>query len=92
MVGLRYVVSLVEEAEGIESSLPCTPHGGLEDPPATDDLTSLMHSLMGPPSSVPDNNAFAAHPTSPVTKNTPPTLLYGRTIGIAAGKSRLWAG
>lgn len=92
MQTLRRVVALVEEVESIEASLARTTHGVLEDPPTTEDLTTLMQGLMGPPSSVLANApSLIIAPTSPMILDTPPTLLYGRTIGFAAGKGRLWA-
>ncbi|KAH8989240.1 hypothetical protein EDB92DRAFT_879642 [Lactarius akahatsu] len=92
MQTLRRVVALVEEVESIEASLARNPHGRLEDPPTTDDLTALMQGLMGPPSSMPASApSLIFAPTSPMVIDKPPTLLYGRTIGFAAGKGRLWA-
>jgi len=94
MQTLRRVVALVEEVESIEASLARSPHGVLEDlPTTTEDLTSLMQGLMGPPSPVPASapSFTIAAPTSPMVSDSPPALLYGRTIGIAAGKGRLWA-
>jgi len=89
---LRSVVAIVEEIESIETSLARHPHGGLEDSPTTEDLATLMQGLMGPPSSVPASTpSLITAPTSPMVLDTQPTLLYGRTIGIAAGKVRLWA-
>jgi hypothetical protein len=89
MHALRSVVAIVEEIESIETSLSRGPHGVLEDPPTTEDLATLMQGLMGPPSSVLAN--ATSPPTSPIALDTQPALLYGRTIGIAAGKGRLWA-
>lgn len=89
---LRSVVAIVEEIESIEASLARSPHGGLEDSPTTEDLATLMQGLMGPPSSVQANApSLITAPTSPMVLDTQPTLFYGRTIGIAAGKGRLWA-
>ncbi|KAF8266432.1 hypothetical protein EI94DRAFT_1803132 [Lactarius quietus] len=89
---LRSVVAVVEEIESIEASLARSPHGVLEDPPTTDDLATLMQGLMGPPSSVPASApSVITAPTSPMPLDTQPALLYGRTIGIAAGKGKLWA-
>ena len=92
MQTLRSVVAIVEEIESIEASLARHPHGGLEDQPTTEDLAALMQGLMGPTTSVPAcAPSLIASPTSPMVSDTQPTLLYGRTIGIAAGKGRLWA-
>ena len=92
MNALRSVVAIVEEIETIEASLARGPHGVLEDPPTTGDLATLMQGLMGPPLSVPASSpSLIAVPTSPMALDTQPALLYGRTIGIAAGKGRLWA-
>ena len=85
-------MAIVEEIESIEASLARSPHGGLEDPPTTEDLATLMQGLMGPPHSVPASDpTHITAPTSPMVLDTQPALLYGRTIGIAAGKGRLWA-
>lgn len=92
MHALRNVVAIVEEIETIEASLARGLHGVLEDPPTTGDLSILMQGLMGPPSSMPANSpSLITVPTSPMALDTQPALLYGRTIGIAAGKGRLWA-
>lgn len=92
MQTLRRVVALVEEVESIEASLARSPHGALEDIPTTEDLTTLMQGLMSPPSPV-STSALSPTiaPTGPMVLDSPPALLYGRTIGIAAGKGRLWA-
>ena len=89
---LRRVVALVEEVESIEASLARSPHGVLEDLSTTEDLTTLMQSLMCPPSPVPATApSLPIAPTSPMVSNSPLALLYGRTIGFAAGKGRPWA-
>jgi hypothetical protein len=89
---LRSVVAIVEEIESIEASLTRGPHSVLEDPPTTEDLATLMQGLMGPPSSVPASApSLITAPTNPIVSDKQPALLYGRTIGIAAGKGRLWA-
>jgi len=92
MQTLRSVVALVEEVESIEASLARSPHGVLEDLPTTEDLTTLMQGLMGPPSSVPASApTLTIAPASTMVLESPPALLYGRTIGFAAGKGKLWA-
>ena len=92
MHALRNVVAIVEEIETIEASLARGPHGVLEDPPTTGDLSILMQGLMGPPSSMlASSPSLITVPTSPMALDAQPALLYGRTIGIAAGKGRLWA-
>jgi hypothetical protein len=92
MQTLRRVVALVEEVESIEASLARSSHGVLEDLPTTEDLATLMQGLMGPPSPVPASApSLTIASTSPEVSASPPALLYGRTIGFAAGKGRLWA-
>src|SRR6202012_4478344 len=73
MHALRNVVAIVEEIETIEASLARGPHGVLEDPPTTGDLSILMQGLMGPPSSMPANSpSLITVPTSPMALDTQP--------------------
>ncbi len=99
MLTLRHIVAQVEEELRFDATLTRSgPCGVLEEPRATDDLVTLMQSLMGMDSDQDWSPACTPSPSrGPVSISNGPkvldvphtprhALLYDRTIGFAAGK------
>lgn len=105
MLTLRRIVAQVEEELCFDATLTRSdPRGAVEEPRTTDDLVTLMQSLMVTDSDQDRSltRTTPSPPCGPISISSGTMILdhphalrhalpYDRTIGYAAGKGKLWA-